>query len=355
MTDGTVRAGAVVEFATARDAQLPVAGAPAAARIVRELARFGYVQVWLEVASGEAIERSVLSEVHRLAGDTAVHSGAPPPGAEAARFPPDRLIAAQAISDYLAGNPCPSIRLDAPGASAEILRGTGKPTDGVVSRTLNRPLSRRISAVLLRIPGISPLHATIGTAVIALAMFAALVFGGPVGLIAGALLFQAASVFDGVDGEIARATFRTSRTGAALDSAIDAVTNVAAMLGLAINLHHRGEPEALALGLWGLTLLVLGLAMIGRSSLREAGSVSFDGVKERYQGRFVGPTARRLMALATLGTSRDFCALVYVVLVLAGIPMAGLYLFAVVTPVWIAFVAAALSRDGAARVVKGTP
>jgi len=48
----------------------------------------------------------------------------------------------------------------------------------------------------------------------------------------GALLFQAASMFDGVDGEIARATYRTSRSGAALDSAIDAATNFAAMLGI---------------------------------------------------------------------------------------------------------------------------
>ena len=48
------------------------------------------------------------------------------------------------------------------------------------------------------------------------------------------------------------------------------------------------------------------------------------------------------MTAATLGTSRDFCALVYLVLVLAGIPIAGLYLFAIVTPVWLLFVVVAL-------------
>jgi CDP-L-myo-inositol myo-inositolphosphotransferase len=350
MKDGTVRAGAVVEFPTARDAQRRVAGVPAAARIAHELARAGFTRLWIVVASGETIEPSAWSEIHRLAGDMAVHGGAPLPDGDVTRFPADRLIAADAVPVYLAGKACPFIRLDTRGASAAILRGTGKPSDGIVSRTLNRPLSRHISAVLLRVPGITPMHATIGTAAIALAMFAALVFGGRTGLVVGALLFQAASVFDGVDGEIARATFRTSRAGAALDSAIDAATNVAAMLGLAINLELRGEHEALALGLSGLALLVIGLVMIGRSALREAGSVSFDGVKERYSGRFAGPVARRTMALATLGTSRDFCALVYLVLVLAGIPMAGLYLFAVVTPVWIAFVAAALWRDGAAGV-----
>ena len=102
-------------------------------------------------------------------------------------------------------------------------------------------------------------------------------------------------------------------------------------------------------------MLVLGLTIIGRRSLRETGSVSFDGVKHRYRGRFSGPLTARLMALATLGTSRDFCALVYLVLVLAGVPIYGLYLFAVVTPVWILFVGAALrpSRRGDTAAPEG--
>jgi CDP-L-myo-inositol myo-inositolphosphotransferase len=347
MNRATVRTGAVVEFAAARDAQRIIAGVPALARIARELAVAGFADLWVDVASGEAIDPAAWADVRRVAGDIAIHPGPPPAGAHAAHFPGDRLIAAPAIADFLAGRPHASIRLDQPRAAAEILRGTGKPGDGVVSRTLNRPISRRVSAFLLRFPAVRPVHATIGTAAIAAAMFAALVFGGRAGLLAGALLFHAASVFDGVDGEMARATFRATRKGAALDSAVDATTNIAAMLGLAVNLHRQGEPEALALAAWGLGLFLLGLAMIGRHSLRAKGIVSFDGVKQRYRGRFSGPLASRLMRLATLGTSRDFCALVYLLFVLAGIPMAGLYLFAAVTPVWIAFVAAALWRDGA--------
>jgi hypothetical protein len=60
------------------------------------------------------------------------------------------------------------------------------------------------------------------------------------------------------------------------------------------------------------------------------------------------------MRLATHGTSRDFCALVYLLLVLGGVPIAGLYLFAVVTPVWMLFVVAALwPRDGAHTEAEG--
>jgi CDP-L-myo-inositol myo-inositolphosphotransferase len=349
MENGTVRQAAV-DFATAREAHRLVAGVPVAARIVRELALAGFVDVWIVIAAEEPLDPLVAAEIHRLAPTVTLHAGAVPGDIQAVHFPGDRLIAAGVIPDFQAGRAYSFVRLDGHRAAAEILRGTGKASDGVVSRWLNRPISRRLSAVLLQVPGVRPIHATIGTAAIAAAMFTALVFGGHPGLIAGALLFHGASVFDGVDGEVARATFRTSSAGAALDSAIDLATNVAAMLGLAINLSLHGQPEALALVAWSLTLFLLGVAMIGRRSLRETGSISFDVVKHRYRDRFSGPLAARLMTAATLGTSRDFCALVYLVLVLSGIPIAGLYLFAIVTPVWLMFVIAALwSSRGRAR------
>jgi CDP-L-myo-inositol myo-inositolphosphotransferase len=353
MESPVVRWSAVVEFESARQAGRRIAGVAAAARIVRELALAGFAEAWIAVRSNEPLGEATDDDIARLAGGMAVHTGSPSPEAHAQRFPGHLLVPAPAVPHFIAGRPVPSIRLDRASATAELLRGTGKPTDGVVSRWLNRPISRRLSALLLRVPGARPIHATAGTALLALAMFVALVAGGHPGLIAGALLFHAASVFDGVDGEMARVTFRTSSKGAAIDSAVDLATNVAAMLGLGVNLSLRGDPEALLLALWGSSLLLVGLAMIGWRSLREAGSIGFDGIKQRYRRRVSGRIAAGLMRLATLGTSRDFCAVVYLALVLLGIPIAGLYLFAVVTPVWIMFVVAALwssrHRDRAAR------
>jgi phosphatidylglycerophosphate synthase len=344
---------AVVGFATACEAGRLVAGVPVAARIARELGIANFSDLWIEIESGELLDQAVVAEIARLAPQLTVHIESLPAGVQAVHFPGNRLVPARAIPDFLAGKPCPSLPLDMPWASAEILRGTGKLSDGIVSRWLNRPLSRRISAVLLRAAWMRPVHASIGTAAIAAAMFAVLVWGGHPGLIAGAFLFHGASVFDGVDGEIARATFRSSRAGAALDSAIDLGTNVAAMLGLAINLWLRGQPEAVALVAWSLALFLFGLTLIGVRSLRETGSINFDGVKHRYRDRCSGPLATRLLAAATLGTSRDFCAMVYLLLVLAGIPVAGLYLFAVVTPLWLIFVAAALW--GAPEATRASP
>ena len=43
-----------------------------------------------------------------------------------------------------------------------------------VSRWLNRPISQTISRILLAMPGVRPIHATFGTGLIALLMFAAM-------------------------------------------------------------------------------------------------------------------------------------------------------------------------------------
>jgi CDP-L-myo-inositol myo-inositolphosphotransferase len=344
-TRASIPATAVVTFDSAHDADRRVAGLSAVGRIVRELSEAGVGTAWLSIAGGETIGARSRSDLSRLAGAMIIRFGEPLSAADVARLPGNRLIPASAIATYLSGDrdaPDHAIALDRADAEREILRRTGKATDGMVSRWLNRPISRQVSALLLRWSGIRPIHATIGTALVAAAMFAALVSGSEAGLVAGALLFQAASIFDGVDGEIARATFRTTRKGAALDSAIDMITNVAAMLGMAINLAERGQHRALELVIWALAFFVLGLVLIGRRSLRENGTISFDGVKREFRSHSDSSATGRLMALATVCTSRDFCAVVYVVLVLAGIPIAGLYLFALVTPVWLLFVARTL-------------
>jgi CDP-L-myo-inositol myo-inositolphosphotransferase len=341
-----IPATAVVTFVNAYEAERRIAGVSAAGRIVRELAEAGIAQVWLSLPPGETIGEGARTDIERLAGAARIRLGEPEAAPDALRLPGNRLVPAAAIAAHLRGAPDSgegAIDLDDRGAERAILRRTAKAGDGVVSRWLNRPISRQVSALLLKLPGTRPIHASLGTALLALAMFAALVTGTRTGLVVGALLFQAASVFDGVDGEIARATFRTSRKGAALDSAIDMATNVAAMLGMAINLAERGRYDALPLVAWALAFFLFGLVLIGRRSWRRSGTVSFDGVKHDVRTWPKTPLAARLLTLATIGTSRDFCALVYLVLVLVRIPIAGLYLFALVAPVWFLFVLRAMS------------
>ena len=309
---GSEKSFAGIAFAPG-EADRRVAGVAAAARVLRRLAEDGAEHAVLAVPGG-ALRGATLTDIARLA-----------PG-----------MALEVTSSNPGGWPsAPRLR------SADILRATGKAGDGLVSRWLNRPVSRAISAFLLHIPGIRPIHATIGTALIALVMFAALIAGGVAGLVAGGLLYHAASVFDGVDGEIARATFRTSRSGALLDSLIDMATNFLFGVGLTLNLAAR-EPLALTVGAWGIGLFILGMAAISFGAAGDRRPFSMNGVKERLRAGGNHPFLAGAVELLIAISSRDFCALLAALMVLAGWPMALLLLYAAGASVWILFVLGAL-------------
>lgn len=223
--------------------------------------------------------------------------------------------------------------------SGEILLATAKPSDGIVSRTINRPISRTISRVLLCVPGITPLHATFGTAALGIAMAACLFLGHSMGLIWGAVLFQAASIFDGVDGEIARATFRTSAKGAMLDSVTDAATNLAFIAGLTINLGIQGRHIAAAAGAEGLAMLTLGLILIGRRAHLRGGPFTFDAVKDHFRAK-----PSRLMQVLTWITMRDFFAAAGAVSILLGLASETLIIFAIAATIWLAITLSVLLR-----------
>ena len=314
MANGGAQRTAAVIFADARSAERRVAGVAAAARVVRRLAGEGFAEVRIVLPSGASLSDGAWCDLHRLAGSMRVEiAGA---GESAATFE------AEALTE----------------SAAQVLRATGKASDGPVSRWLNRPVSRRLSALLLLMPGIRPVHATIGTAVLALAMVAALSTGGAAGLIPGALLYQAASIFDGVDGEIARATFRSSRSGAVLDSAVDVATNFGFIAGLTVNLTLRGEEMATALSAWGFVLFAAGMALIAWRAARARASFSLDLVKHQYRRRFPSAAAGALIRFLTIVSSRDFFALLFALLVVAGWPLAVPWLFAAAATTWILFV-----------------
>jgi choline kinase/phosphatidylglycerophosphate synthase len=104
-------------------------------------------------------------------------------------------------------------------AEAMLLRGLSKPTDGFVSRHLNRRISIPLSTLLVKL-GVTPNMVT--TAVLATGVVAAALLFFPPLVWLAALLFQLASVVDGTDGEVARLTWTGSKKGAMYDSVSDA-------------------------------------------------------------------------------------------------------------------------------------
>jgi CDP-L-myo-inositol myo-inositolphosphotransferase len=342
-------AQALILFPDGATAGQLVAGVPAAARAIREVAIAGFSEIAVVTPKQWWPDSRVRAEVARLAGDAtiryqtvgkaladksatvAIVSGPDLPGAEA-------VAATRDMTVPQARDPVSAARM-LRRRSHEILRATAKPGDGIVSRYLNRPISQAISRLLLQRPGITPFHATLGTAVLAALMLASLIFGGTPGLIAGAVLFQSASIFDGVDGEIARATFRTSPAGARLDSLIDAATNAGFFGGVAFNLYLQGDLRSALLGAGGLVLFAVGLTIIARRSLHRAEGLTFNAVKEQ-----VAQQPSRVMTLLTWLTMRDFFALAFAVLIAAGFAAFALTAFAVIVAGWFVVVVVVMRR-----------
>jgi CDP-L-myo-inositol myo-inositolphosphotransferase len=307
-----------VAFASAVEADRWVAGVPAAARMVRRLAELGAVEIWLCIGDGWTLAPATVREIDRLRGLARVQvtrSGGAP-----------------------ADIPCPV----APAMNAmDVLRGTAKPTDGIVSRYFNRPVSQRISLLALGLRGARPIHATIVSAMLAPLMFWGMLAGGKTGLILGAVLFHAASVIDGVDGEMARATWRTSDFGRTLDSAIDMLTNLAFILALTIHLGRHGAPYVMWTGLWGVTAFALGALLIAWRASAPGRPLSFDLLKPGPPTDRSG-VAEIFLRIGSFVTSRDFFAAGFMVLIIAGLAWPALFSYTIVVTLWLLYVIATL-------------
>jgi phosphatidylglycerophosphate synthase len=125
----------------------------------------------------------------------------------------------------------------------QLLRHSGKSQDGLVSKFLNRPISRVITRFLLKLP-ITPNSWTILTFALAPVAFVFLLRGDYTGFLAGTALFQLINILDGCDGEIARAKYLDSERGRRLDAFCDFLGNLFFVLCLGIGLFRQPSVSA---------------------------------------------------------------------------------------------------------------
>jgi phosphatidylglycerophosphate synthase len=121
-----------------------------------------------------------------------------------------------------------------------------KPQDGFVSRFLNRPISSRVTCLLVKFP----IHPSAFTASIFILPVAAGVFflrGDYLSILLGATIFQVFSILDGCDGEIARAKNLESKFGERLDNVCDFLGSLIYVLALGTGLNHFKEGVVCAL------------------------------------------------------------------------------------------------------------
>jgi len=179
-------------------------------------------------------------------------------------------------------------------AAKRLRRSLTKRADGPVSRYLNRPLSTRLSMALAHLP----LHPdVISLIAFMVALAGAFALGAGLG-VAGGLLVHAASVLDGVDGEIARLRVRASPGGALLDGIMDRLADAAIIAGVTVwALALNADPASVAV----LAIAATAGAMLSMATKDRIASLGITPLPERWIGWLMGGRDARLFIVAVCG------------------------------------------------------
>jgi len=129
-----------------------------------------------------------------------------------------------------------------------LLKKLIKPSDGPISRLINRRISIPISRLLVR-TSLTPNMLSLMSFILALVAAAALALGTKLGLLIGGIMAEVASILDGCDGEIARLKLMFSEFGAWFDRVLDRYADILIIAALS-TAAMGGHPETA--WMWGL-------------------------------------------------------------------------------------------------------
>lgn len=203
----------------------------------------------------------------------------------------DQLLAAGApsVHEYLAG--LPSMPVPAPGgvsvdsphscrqAERLLVRGSGKPTDGLFSN-FNRRLCRPTVRVLLKTP-VSANAITVAGLLISVLSGYLYSLGTWAGFALGGLVYFIAVEFDEIDGMVARTKFQESAFGCWLETVADYASYIFLFVGMTAGLYRGGGSFWLVVG--GLTLggAVVSFVVVSR----QRRMATADGQPQEYLSR----------------------------------------------------------------------
>lgn len=193
-----------------------------------------------------------------------------------------------------------------------LLLRTEKSTDGWVSRRFNRPQSRFFSLWFLR-AGLNANAASAISLATGLACGFAAAQPGALWLAMTGVLFQFASMFDGVDGEMARVTLRDSKVGAVIDSLADNLTYLATLVGFGIGWMREGVTEVEGWSLVSVSVLVvltLFLVLLFVRKYAPSASFVFFDRSLRRAARESNGVSLRVIDVFFRATRRDLLAVI---------------------------------------------
>lgn len=173
----------------------------------------------------------------------------------------------------------------------KLLRVSGKPGDGWLSRHVHRRISRVFSYALLYL-GLSANIATLLTFAIGAVAAWLMAQTTHATMIVGALLYWCSSIADGIDGEMARLTLSESSFGEQLDTGVDQATHLLAFAGAGVGWWRQGVGPAGAMLAVAAAIGLPAMLLWAMSMVRRA----------RGEHRFFVPT--KPLELAVAGAAR---------------------------------------------------
>lgn len=277
-----------------------------------------------------------------------------------------RDVASQIDAEMPAG-PWPYLRSENEIGACEraFLRESGKSQDGLVSRYLNRPISRWITRRLLQVSVVPSVWSVL---IFALPLAAAFLFlhGTYAGFVGGCAVFQLYSILDGCDGEIARAKFLQTEFGRRLDSLLDLVGNVLLALTLGVGLARQTTAstgdwfyisEGIAVALLIVTSEGIVFVRRSRAETNPAASGKWNGALYQRHHEFLERSGILFLGekfawwLVQL-TKRDMAMLAFLILAIVGWPQGILHLLLAVSGISSALAVNAFVRQPAPAVAQ---
>jgi phosphatidylglycerophosphate synthase len=218
-------------------------------------------------------------------------------------------------------------------AEDRLLAALLKATDGLISRTINRRISLRVTRSLLETT-LTPNQMTGIAGAFGLAAILVIAWGGAPWFVPGALLLQIQSILDGCDGEISRLKYIRSRLGEWLDQVLDDFVNLGFFVATGWALHRAGWGPALTLTLVGTALhLIYQVALYAALIVSGGGSGSVASIQWRGQkdhgdhprsGDEPRGLLRRVKETLEMAGRRDFFTFLYLPAAILGLMQVAL-------------------------------
>jgi len=205
----------------------------------------------------------------------------------------------------------------------QILSGTG---GGWIARHINKRISMPASIYLARW-GVTPNHITLVNLILGILAGVVASFGGYANLLAGGLLFQAVSIIDGCDGEVAKLNDRATRFGAWFDTVGDNLSFVIFIVGVTLGLYR--ETQALwivyAAELTLVSFVLLLSIMISYLVQKKSDKASLVTYEQEVWGKTLDEEKNLWGAFLRYGrflVKKDFFAFLFFALAVVNLPQA---------------------------------